>query len=136
MSFLGFGGRPQPSSAEKIAAAEAEIEMVGNMFNQLVETCTKKCIPNNYREGDLNKGESVCLDRCVAKFFEVNIKVSEKMQGEAQSRQSGGGFMSVRGTRTIKHSARARGHHSRSVAFLGNIHAPQPSHNAPKRPHE
>lgn len=34
MSFLGFGGRPQPSSAEKIAAAEAEIEMVGNMFNQ------------------------------------------------------------------------------------------------------
>ncbi|CAK1357180.1 protein transporter tim10 [Cercospora beticola] len=93
MSFLGFGGRPQPSSTEKIAAAEAEIEMVGNMFNQLVDTCTKKCIPNNYREGELNKGESVCLDRCVAKFFEVNIKVSEKMQGEAQARQGGGGFM-------------------------------------------
>jgi len=36
MSFLGFGGRPQPSSAEKIAAAEAEIEMVSNMFNQSV----------------------------------------------------------------------------------------------------
>jgi mitochondrial import inner membrane translocase subunit TIM10 len=37
MSFL-FGGaaRPQPSSAEKIAAAEAEIEMVSNMFNQSV----------------------------------------------------------------------------------------------------
>lgn len=33
MSFL-FGSRPQPSSAEKIAAAEAEIEMVSNMFNQ------------------------------------------------------------------------------------------------------
>jgi import inner membrane translocase subunit TIM10 len=33
MSFL-FGQRPQPSSAEKIAAAEAEIEMVSNMFNQ------------------------------------------------------------------------------------------------------
>jgi mitochondrial import inner membrane translocase subunit TIM10 len=38
----------------------------------------------------LNKGESVCLDRCVAKFFEVNIKVSEKMQGEAAMRQGGG----------------------------------------------
>lgn len=36
MSFLfGGGARPQPSSAEKIAAAEAEIEMVSNMFNQL-----------------------------------------------------------------------------------------------------
>jgi import inner membrane translocase subunit TIM10 len=33
MSYL-FNQRPQPSSAEKIAAAEAEIEMVSNMFNQ------------------------------------------------------------------------------------------------------
>ncbi|KAF2170160.1 hypothetical protein M409DRAFT_19766 [Zasmidium cellare ATCC 36951] len=91
MSFLFGGQRPQPSSAEKIAAAEAEIEMVSNMFNQLVDTCTKKCIQPQYREGDLNKGESVCLDRCVAKFFEVNIKVSEKMQGEAAQRQGGVG---------------------------------------------
>ncbi|CAD0081824.1 hypothetical protein D6C86_02901 [Aureobasidium pullulans] len=93
MSFLFGGGRPQPSSAEKIAAAEAEIDMVSDMYNRLVETCTKKCIPNSYREGDLNKGESVCLDRCVGKFFEVNIKVSEKMQGEAAGKQGGvGGF--------------------------------------------
>jgi import inner membrane translocase subunit TIM10 len=32
------------------------------------------------------------LDRCVSKFFEVNVKVSEKMQAEAaQKAQSGGG---------------------------------------------
>ncbi|KAK4551869.1 protein transporter tim10 [Recurvomyces mirabilis] len=91
MSFLFGGARPQPSSAEKIAAAEAEIEMVSNMFNQLVDTCTRKCIPETYREADLNKGESVCLDRCVAKFFEVNVKVSEKMQGEAAQRQGAAG---------------------------------------------
>jgi import inner membrane translocase subunit TIM10 len=60
---------------------------------RLTESCTKKCIPADYREGDLNKGESVCLDRCVAKFFEVNIKVSEKMQGEAASKQGGLGLM-------------------------------------------
>jgi mitochondrial import inner membrane translocase subunit TIM10 len=60
---------------------------------RLVETCTKKCIPPDYREADLNKGESVCLDRCVAKFFDVNVKVSEKMQGEAAQRQQGGGGM-------------------------------------------
>ncbi|KAI6888206.1 hypothetical protein KC360_g1345 [Hortaea werneckii] len=93
MSFLFGGGRPQPSSQEKIAAAEAEIEMVSGMFNQLVDTCTKKCIPPGYREADLNKGESVCLDRCVSKFFEVNVKVSEKMQGEAMQRQQGAGGM-------------------------------------------
>ena len=58
--------------------------------NRLVDTCTKKCIPPQYREADLNKGESVCLDRCVSKFFEVNVKVSEKMQGEAAAKQGGG----------------------------------------------
>lgn len=53
----------------------------------LTQSCTKKCIPADYREGDLNKGESVCLDRCVSKFFEVNMKVSEKMQNDAAGRQ-------------------------------------------------
>lgn len=34
MSFLFGGGRPQPTSAEKIANAEAEIDLVGDMFNR------------------------------------------------------------------------------------------------------
>jgi len=93
MSFLFGGGRPQPSSAEKIAAAETEIEMVSDMFNRLVQSCTRKCLPADYREADLNKGEGVCLDRCVSKFFEVNVKVSEKMQAESATRASGGGGM-------------------------------------------
>lgn len=59
--------------------------------SSLVKSCTSKCIDTSYREADLNKGESVCLDRCVSKFFEVNVKVSEKMQGEAQGKQGGGG---------------------------------------------
>ncbi|RAO74115.1 uncharacterized protein BHQ10_010127 [Talaromyces amestolkiae] len=92
MSFL-FGGRPQLSSEQKIAAAETEVEMVSDLFNRLTQSCTQKCVPPEYREGELNKGESVCLDRCVSKFFEVNIKVSEKMQGEAAAKQGGmGGF--------------------------------------------
>ncbi|KAF3036363.1 protein transporter tim10 [Didymella pomorum] len=86
MSFL-FGGRPQLSSEQKIAAAEAEIDMVSDMYSRLLKSCSAKCIDTSYREADLNKGESVCLDRCVSKFFEVNVKVSEKMQGEAQAGQ-------------------------------------------------
>ncbi|KAF9691893.1 protein transporter tim10 [Ascochyta clinopodiicola] len=89
MSFL-FGGRPQLSSEQKIAAAEAEIDMVSDMYSRLLKSCSAKCIDTSYREADLNKGESVCLDRCVSKFFEVNVKVSEKMQGEAQGKQGGG----------------------------------------------
>ncbi|KNG48842.1 mitochondrial import inner membrane translocase subunit tim10 [Stemphylium lycopersici] len=86
-----FGQKPQISSEQKIAQAEAEIDMVSDMYSRLVKSCTAKCIDTAYREADLNKGESVCLDRCVSKFFEVNVKVSEKMQGEAQGAQGGGG---------------------------------------------
>lgn len=104
MSFLGFG-QPQQTSAQKIAAAKQELEMVTDMFNRyipstppnpavnssryrgkrnhgifadrdrLTQSCYKKCIPPNYQEAELNKGESVCLDRCVSKFFDVNNKV-------------------------------------------------------------
>jgi import inner membrane translocase subunit TIM10 len=35
----------------------------------------------------------VCLDRCVSKFFEVNMKVSEKMQNEAAGKQGISGSM-------------------------------------------
>ena len=34
MSFLFGGGRPQPSSAEKLARAEIEVEMVSDLFNR------------------------------------------------------------------------------------------------------
>ena len=72
--------------------------MVTDIFNRLVSqvswpslasypshpdysrTCHAKCIGTRYTEGDLNKGESVCIDRCVAKFFEANKKVGERLQ--------------------------------------------------------
>ncbi|RPA80623.1 import inner membrane translocase subunit tim10 [Ascobolus immersus RN42] len=89
---FGFGA-PGPSSAQKIAAAEAELELVSDTFSRLSSSCAKKCIPKDYREADLNKGESVCLDRCVNKFFETTMKVSEIMQNKANGQQqSGGGF--------------------------------------------
>jgi hypothetical protein len=34
MSFLFGGGRPQPTSEQKIAAAENEVEMVSDMFQR------------------------------------------------------------------------------------------------------
>jgi len=87
-----FGlGRPQPSSAEKIAAAEQEMDLISDMFNRLIRSCSSKCIPNDYREGELNKGEGVCLDRCAAKFFDTQMKVSELLQEQAAARGAGGG---------------------------------------------
>jgi import inner membrane translocase subunit TIM10 len=63
----------------------------------MIQMCTKKCLPTDYREGDLNKGESVCLDRCAAKFFEAHTVVSTALEKESQNRGgpaagAGGGF--------------------------------------------
>lgn len=83
MSFLGLGGNPAAGGGSnqvnqmKVEAAEAELDMVSDMFNRLVDSCHQKCITQKYNESELNKGESLCLDRCVEKYFEVNTKVGE-----------------------------------------------------------
>ena len=46
-------------------------------------SCYSKCIGAKYpADGDLNKGESVCIDKCVAKYNEVQKKVGEKLQAK------------------------------------------------------
>ena len=62
------------------------------IFLYHTSSCHAKCISPRYAEADLNKGESVCVDRCVAKFFEVNRKVGERMQQLGANAQAGGGF--------------------------------------------
>ncbi|KAK0618170.1 Tim10/DDP family zinc finger-domain-containing protein [Bombardia bombarda] len=91
MSFLGFG-KPQPTSAERISAVENELKVVAEMHSRMVKICTLKCIDKTYREGELAKGESVCLDRCAAKFFESHQKISEQLQKETAARGGGMGF--------------------------------------------
>ncbi|KAJ9428262.1 hypothetical protein QL093DRAFT_2109021 [Fusarium oxysporum] len=61
MSFLGMG-RPQPTSEQKIAAVESEMRMMADTYNRLQQSCQKKCIPNDYREGEAQQGR-VCLPR-------------------------------------------------------------------------
>lgn len=85
--MFGIGGTPQISSQQKLLAAEAELDMVTGMFNQLVEQCHQKCIDKSYSESDVNKKEALCLDRCVAKYFETNVQVGEHMQKMGQSGQ-------------------------------------------------
>lgn len=85
MSFLGLGGAPQVSSEQKLSAAEAELDMVTDMFNRLVDKCHEKCIQKNYSEGNISKTESLCVDRCVSKYFAVNVQVGENMQQLGQS---------------------------------------------------
>jgi len=46
---------------------------------RIVNVCHVKCIPPRYSDSDLNKGESVCIDRCVSKYIETHTKVGAKL---------------------------------------------------------
>jgi len=58
---------------------ELEIEMMTDMYARLTSACHKKCIPPKYREADLQKGEAVCIDRCVAKYLDVHERIGAKL---------------------------------------------------------
>lgn len=57
---------------------EASFE-VDNRTNDssMLRTCRNKCIPEEYGEAELNKGETACVDRCVAKFYKANIAIGQ-----------------------------------------------------------
>ncbi|KIY69642.1 hypothetical protein CYLTODRAFT_372250 [Cylindrobasidium torrendii FP15055 ss-10] len=96
MSFLGGGSRSAPSgsiSFEKIEMASTELDTVTDFFNRMVSSCHAKCVAARfYTDGELNKGEQVCIDRCVGKYNEVQKKVGEKIQAKGQAQQGGSGF--------------------------------------------
>lgn len=52
---------------------------------RLVDICHKKCIGTSYNASDLDKNESLCVDRCVAKYFDTNLKVGDSMQKVGQN---------------------------------------------------
>jgi hypothetical protein len=54
--------------------------VVNKWFDRIADSCYTKCISKEYTQADLSQGEAVCIDRCVAKFLDVNSKVGEKMQ--------------------------------------------------------
>lgn len=58
---------------------EIEIEMMSDMYSKIATTCHKKCISSKYREPELSKGETICLDRCVAKWTEIHEKIGHKL---------------------------------------------------------
>lgn len=58
---------------------DMEIEMMSDLYNRMTAACHRKCIPPKYGESDLGKGESVCLDRCVAKYLDVHERIGKKL---------------------------------------------------------
>ncbi|XP_066594968.1 mitochondrial import inner membrane translocase subunit Tim10-like [Prorops nasuta] len=58
---------------------DLEIEMMSDMYNRMTSACHRKCIPPKYTEPELGKGESVCIDRCIAKYLEIHERIGKKL---------------------------------------------------------
>jgi import inner membrane translocase subunit TIM10 len=72
-------GMPQMDADKMRLVQDLEIEMMTDMYARLTSACHKKCIAPKYREAELQKGESVCIDRCVAKYLEVHERIGKKL---------------------------------------------------------
>lgn len=59
--------------------SELEVEMVADMYNRLTRACRLKCIVRKYKDSELSKGESVCIDRCVAKYLDIHDKIGKQL---------------------------------------------------------
>lgn len=64
--------------------AELEIEMMADMYNRMTRACQRKCIPKKYKDAELTKGESVCTDRCVAKYLDIHDKIGKRLTSLSQ----------------------------------------------------
>merc|ERR1711997_805709 len=74
-----MGAMPQLDESKMKLVQELEIEMMTDMYAKLTAACHKKCIAPKYREPDLQKGEAVCIDRCVAKYLEIHERIGKKL---------------------------------------------------------
>jgi len=70
---------PQLDENKMKLVQELEIEMMTDMYARLTSACHRKCITPKYREADLQKGEAVCIDRCVSKYLEVHERIGKKL---------------------------------------------------------
>ncbi|CAK9293804.1 unnamed protein product [Gordionus sp. m RMFG-2023] len=64
---------------DKNLMADLEIEMISDMYHRMTDACMTKCIPKKHKEADLTKGESVCIDRCAAKYMEIHENIGKKL---------------------------------------------------------
>ncbi|KAI9311621.1 mitochondrial import inner membrane translocase subunit tim10 [Dichotomocladium elegans] len=80
MSYGGSYSSTFVVDQSKLVAAEEEYDRMIETYKTIVERCRRKCIPSNYHEPDLHKGEMVCIDRCVFKFAKVQQMLVPKME--------------------------------------------------------
>uniref|UniRef100_A0A0K0E7P4 Mitochondrial import inner membrane translocase subunit n=1 Tax=Strongyloides stercoralis TaxID=6248 RepID=A0A0K0E7P4_STRER len=64
---------------------ELEMEMMSDLYRRMTNVCQEKCISKTYKEGEITKGEAVCLDRCVAKYLDVHERLGKVLSTMSQT---------------------------------------------------
>jgi mitochondrial import inner membrane translocase subunit TIM10 len=62
--------------------------MMMKILYRLSETCYLKCFEGSttpFYDSELHKGQSLCVDRCVAKYFQVFTIVGERLTEHGKS---------------------------------------------------
>lgn len=78
-----------PLDEEKLKLVQdLEIEMMSDMYNRMTAACHRKCILPKYLEPELGKGESVCIDRCIAKYLDVHERIGKKLTQISMNEES------------------------------------------------
>ncbi len=65
-------------ATNRASVAKHEIAAITDMYNRMLKQCFEKCV-ENFHDNDLSLGESTCIDRCVMKYGECQVKVGETM---------------------------------------------------------
>lgn len=60
-------------------AGELEVEMMANRYNRVTSACHRKCVPYHYKEAELSKGSSVCLDQCASKYLDIHERMGKTL---------------------------------------------------------
>jgi len=55
-----------------------QLESIADVYSRMSDACHNKCI-SSYKQGDLTLAESICVDRCVVKYMEVQGKIQERL---------------------------------------------------------
>lgn len=88
--WFGGGGGASDGPSAAVLQLEQQIEMMDMVFKRSVQQCSTKCVPPTYKDGELNKGESVCVQRCLNKFFDVLEVVSSQLAEVGMQAQNAG----------------------------------------------
>ena len=53
--------------------------MMAAMYNRMTSAYHRKCMPPHYKEAELSKGESVCLDWYASKYLDIHERMGKKL---------------------------------------------------------